>query len=148
MPAYLEEWVEYLPEAEEALTTTVVYANQAKRLDERAADELVNLMAMIWKEPNRHALSLAVAGVLAKGGYTQDDALWVVQRVCNKTGDREARDRQTAVSDTYKAAALGQPVRNHSPRHVWVAGAPGLGFAADTGVYTGDGGSTCSTGAS
>jgi hypothetical protein len=112
MPICLEDVAEWLglPD-EEAEREGIVYAGQSFEMTQEQSSRLVELVRGAWKEPNRHALALAVAGVLAKSGYAQAYAEEVVQRLCVCSGDREVGDRVLAVKDTYKAAAKGTPVR-------------------------------------
>lgn len=100
----------------------IVYEDQGKRLTEEQIGNAAGLIGTIWKDGSRHALAMAVAGLLAKEGYGEYDALTLVYEVCAKTADREVADRQRAVKDTYRAARSGQPVKawreigGHLPR--------------------------------
>lgn len=112
MAFYLEELVEFLPEIEEELPApSIVYRSEGKRLTEEQAGKLSGLLAMVWKDGKRHALALAVSGMMVKEGYEEGSASALVHAVCSKAGDRETGDRLRAVQDSYRSATLGQPVR-------------------------------------
>lgn len=112
MPACLEEWMEWLPEVpDEPERPAEVYSGQEKLLGEGQVISLVDLLSALWGEGDRHAMSLAVAGALAKEGYHSTVAESLVGKVCRHAGDREERDRMAAVRNTYRAASLGMPVK-------------------------------------
>ncbi len=112
MPAHLDEWLEILPAVEEIEEAErVIYQDRGKRLTDEQMSAAVLLIALIWKEGGRHALAMAVAGMLAKEGYGEADARNLVGNACIKAGDREVGDRERAVRDTYRAARQGQPVK-------------------------------------
>jgi hypothetical protein len=110
MPTTLEEVLEWLELPEEEEVVHQVYDGQDRTLADDKREQLANLLSLLWKKPDRHVLAMAVAGALAKTGYTQTDAERVVIDICRKASDEETGDRLTAVRDTYKAASLGQPV--------------------------------------
>jgi hypothetical protein len=112
VPICLEDVQEYveLPELEPERPAEV-YAGQGDVLGYEEANGVVNLLSLMWREPNRHLLALSLAGVMAKEGYLQEIAEAVVIGICQTTDDTEVRDRLIAVRDTYRAAALGQPVK-------------------------------------
>ncbi len=111
MPICLEDVQEYaeLPELEPERPAKV-YSGQGRELPDEAARQVAELLPFVWAEPNRHRLAMALAGVMAKEGYSQECAETLVRRVCAWCSDPENRDRVQAVRDTYQSASLGQPV--------------------------------------
>jgi hypothetical protein len=64
------------------------------------------MLARRWPEGARHDASLALAGLLLRGGMDQGDAERFIEVVSLVAGDLEAADRVRAVRDT--AAAIGE----------------------------------------
>jgi Bifunctional DNA primase/polymerase, N-terminal len=78
-----------------------------------ASDEINNavgklaacsLLAQTWKvaQGSRHDLGLALAGGLARAGWTEDDAIKFIVCAAETAGDDELEDRQQAASDTFE----------------------------------------------
>jgi hypothetical protein len=111
VPICLEDVQEYveLPELEPERPAEV-YPEGDKELSDETARQVAELLPFVWAEPNRHRLAMALAGVMAKEGYSQECAETLVYRVCAWCSDPESRDRVQAVRDTYRSASTGQPV--------------------------------------
>lgn len=111
MPTTLEEVLEWvdLPE-EEPEVVHRAYDGQDRGLTDDKRDALAALLALLWKQGDRHVLAMAVAGALCKSGYTQPDAERLVIDICRKASDDEVGNRMQAVRDTYRTASLGQPI--------------------------------------
>jgi putative DNA primase/helicase len=73
----------------------------------------VALLHDCWQPEHRHRLTLGLAGVLARGGISQEEAAAVVAMLVKVTGDPEGRDRLTAVRDTYRRHGQGKPVQGY-----------------------------------
>jgi putative DNA primase/helicase len=59
----------------------------------------------------RHDVSLAIAGTLAKRGWTEDDARQRVEAVAVSAYDEEVTDRLAAVRTTFENHRNGQPIK-------------------------------------
>lgn len=62
-----------------------------------------------WTTGICHELSLAMAGFLAKAGWTEDDVLHFIEVVCELAGDGEVSDRIKCVETTFTNHRDGQP---------------------------------------
>lgn len=61
------------------------------------------LIARNWpNKGGRHQAALAVAGVLARSGVREKEAIWAMQLIAALAKDNECGDRIRAVKDTYK----------------------------------------------
>ncbi|MCK6553317.1 DUF3987 domain-containing protein [Candidatus Binatia bacterium] len=68
------------------------------------------LLARYWPgEGGRHDATLALAGMLARAGWSETDAGRLVRSVCRAASDTEVTDRVRAVGDTFAALAAGKP---------------------------------------
>ena len=70
-------------------------------LNSEEKDKLVEILKKYWQPGQRHNLALGLAAFFYFRGVKYDDALEIIKRVCKKTGDTEADDRERAVKDTY-----------------------------------------------
>ncbi len=68
------------------------------------------LLARHWRNGTRHALALAVAAVLARGGWSEQEAIAMVDTICDAVGDTEQEDRLRAVRDTYEKHRRREPI--------------------------------------
>ena len=75
------------------------------------AGQIVSAIAPHWQEGQRHALSLAVAGMLAKAGVPEAQAIDIVSRL--SAGDEQPGDRATSVATTYARHRTGSDVRGY-----------------------------------
>lgn len=66
-----------------------------------------------WTQGNRHALALAISGVLARCGWTQQDVARLVQAVAELAVDDELDDRLIAVETTFDNHVQGRSVSGH-----------------------------------
>jgi putative DNA primase/helicase len=64
-----------------------------------------------WTQGKRHAVSLAIAGTLVKRGWTEDDALQLVEAAALSANDEEVTDRLVAVRDTFANHRSGQSIK-------------------------------------
>ncbi|HVO24462.1 MAG TPA: AAA family ATPase [Candidatus Margulisiibacteriota bacterium] len=69
----------------------------------RARDWIASaaMLARRWADGSRHDISLALAGLLLRGGMTRHEAERLVEAVARVGGDGQWRDRVRAVRDTY-----------------------------------------------
>jgi len=63
-----------------------------------------------WHEGQRHELVLGLAGLLAKSGIAQDDALSLLREIAAEAQDNEWRDRERALKDTFDRLWKGEQV--------------------------------------
>lgn len=73
---------------------------------------LVASLAAAWEDGYRHHLALGAAGMMAKSGVPERDALDVVREASIE--DSEYKDRERAVYTTYDAVKRGRPVAGYS----------------------------------
>jgi len=69
-----------------------------------------SLLARCWPPSARHDAALALAGALARAGWTEVRAVRLVRAVAHAAGDEEPQDRERAVRDTVSKAARGEQV--------------------------------------
>ena len=62
----------------------------------------------------RHNYLLAVIGICARNGVPEDDALLVVDKILQATGDTERSDRVTIVRTTYARERNGDPIAGYT----------------------------------
>lgn len=68
------------------------------------------LFARYWRAGIRHSAALPLAGMLCRGGMTEDDALLFMEAVCTAAGEvSELDNRLGCVRDTYAKDRKGQP---------------------------------------
>ncbi|MEZ8217522.1 Bifunctional DNA primase/polymerase, N-terminal, partial [Candidatus Fervidibacteria bacterium JGI MDM2 SSWTFF-3-K9] len=63
-----------------------------------------------WHEGVRHELALGLAGLLAKSGFTQDEALELLREIAAEAQDNEWRDRERALKDSFDRLWRGEQV--------------------------------------
>jgi AAA domain/Bifunctional DNA primase/polymerase, N-terminal len=69
------------------------------------------LLASAWPaDGSRHDAALSLGGVLARAGFTEQDAGLFVESVARTAGDEEWRDRRTAARDAVRAHQGGRAV--------------------------------------
>jgi hypothetical protein len=73
--------------------------------------DLIDAIGSHWVEGNRHGLALAVAGILAKAGVPESQAVAVIEHAAHAAGDDELDDRRMAVATTYTRARAGLETR-------------------------------------
>lgn len=73
--------------------------------------DLIDAIGSHWIEGNRHGLALAVAGILAKAGVPESQAVSVIEHAAQAAGDDELDDRRQAVATTYTRARAGLETR-------------------------------------
>jgi energy-coupling factor transporter ATP-binding protein EcfA2 len=71
---------------------------------------LKSVLVPKWVEGQRHGLALGLAGLLAKSGIPQDDALALLCEIASEAGDNEWRDRERALKDTFDRLWRGEQV--------------------------------------
>ncbi|MDQ3540705.1 MAG: YfjI family protein, partial [Chloroflexota bacterium] len=81
---------------------------RTERLGDDLVTEIVEAIAPHWVEGQRHAMGLAVGGILAKAGVDEASALTIVGRL--SAGDQKPWDREAAVRRSYARIRSGQPV--------------------------------------
>lgn len=71
--------------------------------------QLATQLADIWHD-GRHNMALLIAGTLAKARIFKEEAIHIVEGICELTGDEEVDDRIKAVETTYEALEAGSPI--------------------------------------
>jgi hypothetical protein len=71
---------------------------------------LKSILVPNWFEGQRHDLALGLAGLLAKSGISQDEALMLLREIASEAGDDEWRDRERALKDTFDRLWKGKEV--------------------------------------
>jgi hypothetical protein len=66
-----------------------------------------SLLTRLWNMGSRHDLALAVAGGLARAGWSRDDAIKFIVCAAEAAGDDESEDRDKAASDTFERVDSG-----------------------------------------
>jgi hypothetical protein len=69
------------------------------------ADEIVEAVRPHWTLGQKHALALALSGMLAKAGIPEEQALQLIERLSE--GDTKPIDRVRCVQDTYRRLRSG-----------------------------------------
>ncbi len=72
-----------------------------------ASRGLVGLLEPCWVKGQRHDLSLALACVMGRHGWAENDALRLVWQLVQRAGDPEWSDRRDAITDTYRKLRSG-----------------------------------------
>lgn len=84
-----------------------------ENLSEQDEDQIVIVMGRHWNEGVRHALSLSLAGWLAKSSVPEEQGVSIIERLAED--DEEYDDRVRAAESTYTKFILGrQEVRGRS----------------------------------
>jgi hypothetical protein len=71
---------------------------------------LKSVLVPLWVEGQRHDLSLGFAGLLAKSGVAQDDALTLLREIAQEANDNEWKDRERALHDSFNKLWRGEQV--------------------------------------
>ena len=71
---------------------------------------LKSILVLNWVEGQRHDLALGLAGLLAKAGIAQDDALTLLREIASEASDDEWRDRERALKDSFDRLWEGKEV--------------------------------------
>lgn len=77
---------------------------ELQKLTPLQKDQIVKLLLPYWDEGRRHFLSLMLAGALYWHNYPKEDAIAIIEEICQKAKDEEIKDRIRAVEDTYSRA--------------------------------------------
>ena len=81
-------------------------------LDQAASKIAIGSVLMDhWTKGNRHGLSFAMAGLLAKRGWAEEDAVQLIEAVANEANDEELEDRLTSGRTTFEHHRNGQPIQ-------------------------------------
>lgn len=81
-------------------------------LTEADAAAIVDAIRPSWSDGQRHAMGLATAGMLAKAGVPEEQALAIVEQLA--ASDRKPYDRRAAVASTYRRARQGAPIAGYT----------------------------------
>jgi len=95
-----------------ATATPVDVPVDGSGLSAEAADAIVDAIAPAWSEGQRHAMGVAVAGLLAKSGVPETQALDIVGRLA--AGDKKPYDRFNALRRSYDRVRSGQAVAGYT----------------------------------
>jgi hypothetical protein len=90
----------------------------ARRLSDADARAIVEAVRPHWEAGRRHAIALALSGLLAKAGVPEEQAAQIVEAIAG--GDEESRDRVTAVATSYSRVRAGADVRGWFALREWM----------------------------
>jgi len=79
-------------------------------LSDERKQALKAIVVPLWVEGQRHDLALGLAGLLAKLGVSQDEALALLREIAKEAGDNEWRDRERALKDTFNKLWRGEQI--------------------------------------
>jgi hypothetical protein len=68
------------------------------------------IVVPLWVEGQRHELALGLAGLLAKLGVSQDEALALLREIATEAGDNEWKDRERALQDSFNKLWRGEQI--------------------------------------
>jgi hypothetical protein len=71
---------------------------------------LKSVLVPHWVEGQRHDLALGLAGLLAKSGIAQEDALALLREIAKEAGDPEWCDRERALKDSFDRLWEGKEI--------------------------------------
>jgi hypothetical protein len=81
-------------------------------LSEEYKTQLIEAFSSMWKDGYRHQTALGAAGMMAKSGVPEREALMIIREASDV--DTEQKDRERAVHTTYDAVRSGRPVAGYS----------------------------------
>lgn len=81
-------------------------------LSQPDAQSIIDAIRPSWTLGQKHAMGLAVAGMLAKGGVPEDQALAIIDTL--SVDDTKPYDRRAAVASTYRRARQGAPIAGYT----------------------------------
>jgi hypothetical protein len=79
-------------------------------LSDERKQVLKAIVVPLWVEGQRHDLALGLAGLLAKLGVSQDEAIALLCEIAKEAGDNEWRDRERALKDTFNKLWRGEQI--------------------------------------
>lgn len=77
-------------------------------------EKLAEALASDWRDTQRHNLSLFLSGFLAQQNWTMDQAIELVDKICELTADPEKSNRIQAVRDTFRKYNNGETIAGFS----------------------------------
>jgi len=92
----------------QTLSPQTVLNGSTLSLEQKQAIKAV--LSPYWHEGTRHNLALGLAGLLAKAGIAKDEALKLLREIADEANDREWRDRERALQDTFERLWRGETV--------------------------------------
>lgn len=90
---------------------------------QNSMDVLAKALSVEWVPTKRHEIALYLSGFLSQIGWSSDQALELVRKVCEITSDPEPRNREEAVRDTYSKLAEGKSVAGFQRLSELISGA-------------------------
>ncbi len=66
-----------------------------------------------WRSGSRHSLALAIAGLLAKSKWEENEVLALVEAVASTAADDDMQDRRQCVADTYTRLRAGEAIEGY-----------------------------------
>jgi hypothetical protein len=85
-------------------------SNSGNILSPEQKQALKSILVPNWVEGQRHDLALGLAGLLAKSGIAQDEALALLQEIASEANDNEWKDRERALQDSFNKLWRGEQV--------------------------------------
>ena len=92
-------------------TLVTVIPEHGRQLSDETVTAMVEAVGREYVEGSRHQVAVGIAGILAKAGVPETQALQIVERIAD--GDEELRDRTKAVETTYRRARSGAEYRGY-----------------------------------
>lgn len=90
---------------------TPLLAAHGRELPAEQAQAIVDALHPHWRLGQKHALSLAIGGMLAKAGVPERQALQIVEAL--SAGDAKPWDRANSVTSSYNRVRAGMDVRGY-----------------------------------
>jgi len=85
-------------------------SNSGNILSPEQKQALKSILVPNWFEGQRHDLALGLAGLLAKSGVAQEDALALLGEISKEANDDEWKDRERALQDSFNKLWRGEQV--------------------------------------
>jgi len=79
------------------------------RLSDREKEQIIEEMKKVYEEGMRHNLALYLSGYFAKKRISYEDAIEVILKVAEETGDEELEDRLGAIYSSYAKVYQNEP---------------------------------------
>lgn len=89
--------------------TTQLIPDHGKVMPNAEAQSIIDVLAPHWQLGQKHALSLAIAGMMAKASVPEPQALAIVEAL--SAGDNKPWDRAKSVASSYARVRSGAEVR-------------------------------------
>jgi len=72
-----------------------------RRIRKRKRDEIVDFFSNFWVKGYRNQLEIFLLGILLKNGIKKEHAMYIIKKICERTGDEEMKQRMYNVDYHY-----------------------------------------------